>query len=183
MCWEGKHFPGKLGTLLPLAALQLSLCLLQVPAMVRYIHQWLLSNECPEYRLSRTLLDLTEAYPTDVVMTILRVAPSCDRYGAHLPRRPRAHRPITLWSLSQVPDKRRVPGPSVSSHFPALSCQPLSLLPCSLPAPQGPVPTRVGCLGAAGEEQWAEAGLTASSGPCCCPGHGAVAKISPETEL
>ncbi|XP_041908744.1 maestro heat-like repeat-containing protein family member 7 isoform X1 [Corvus kubaryi] len=51
----------------------------QVPAVVRYIHQWLLSNEYPEYRLSRTLLDLTEAYPTDVVMTILRVAPSCDR--------------------------------------------------------------------------------------------------------
>ncbi|XP_068887915.1 maestro heat-like repeat-containing protein family member 7 [Aphelocoma coerulescens] len=50
----------------------------QVPAMVRYIHQWLQSNEYPEYRLSRTLLDLTEAYPTDVVMTILRVAPSCD---------------------------------------------------------------------------------------------------------
>ncbi|XP_017583875.1 PREDICTED: uncharacterized protein LOC108445229 [Corvus brachyrhynchos] len=48
--------------------------------MVRYIHQWLLSNEYnPEYNLSRTLLDLTEAYPTDVVMTLLRVAPSCDR--------------------------------------------------------------------------------------------------------
>ncbi|XP_031970464.1 uncharacterized protein LOC116446548 [Corvus moneduloides] len=66
----------------------------KVPAMVRYIHQWLLSNEYnPEYNLSRTLLDLTEAYPTDVVMTLLRVAPSCDRYGAHLPRRPRAHQP------------------------------------------------------------------------------------------
>ncbi|XP_068888236.1 maestro heat-like repeat-containing protein family member 6 [Aphelocoma coerulescens] len=51
----------------------------RVPAMVRYIHQWLLSNEYPDSRLSRTLLALTEAYPTDVVMTILRVAPSCDR--------------------------------------------------------------------------------------------------------
>ncbi|XP_068888114.1 maestro heat-like repeat-containing protein family member 7 [Aphelocoma coerulescens] len=51
----------------------------RVPAMVRYIHQWLLSNEYPDSRLSRTLLALTEAYPSDVVMTILRVAPSCDR--------------------------------------------------------------------------------------------------------
>ncbi|XP_056370440.1 maestro heat-like repeat-containing protein family member 7 [Oenanthe melanoleuca] len=51
----------------------------QVPAMVRYIHQWLMANESHEHRLHRTLLDLTEAQPTDVVMTLLHVAPSCDR--------------------------------------------------------------------------------------------------------
>ncbi|XP_056371325.1 uncharacterized protein LOC130266022 [Oenanthe melanoleuca] len=51
----------------------------QVPAMVRYIHQWLTANERPEYNVYRPLLDLTEAQPTDVVMALLRVAPSCDR--------------------------------------------------------------------------------------------------------
>ncbi|XP_074390455.1 maestro heat-like repeat-containing protein family member 7 [Zonotrichia albicollis] len=51
----------------------------QVPAMVRYIHQWFMANEFPEYNLHRPLLDLTEAQPADVVMALLRVAPSCDR--------------------------------------------------------------------------------------------------------
>ncbi|XP_056363809.1 uncharacterized protein LOC130261527 [Oenanthe melanoleuca] len=51
----------------------------QVPAMVRYIHQWLTANERPEYNVYRPLLDLTEAQPADVVMALLRVAPSCDR--------------------------------------------------------------------------------------------------------
>nr|XP_041568627.1 uncharacterized protein LOC121468698 [Taeniopygia guttata] len=51
----------------------------QVPAMVRYIHQWLVANEFPEYNLYRPLLDLTEAQPSDVVMALLRVAPVCDR--------------------------------------------------------------------------------------------------------
>ncbi|XP_068034294.1 maestro heat-like repeat-containing protein family member 7 [Anomalospiza imberbis] len=51
----------------------------QVPAMVRYIHQWLMANDSAEPRLNRTLLHLTEAQPNDAVMTLLRVAPSCDR--------------------------------------------------------------------------------------------------------
>ncbi|XP_064256717.1 uncharacterized protein LOC135287298 [Passer domesticus] len=51
----------------------------QVPAMVRYIHQWLMVNQFAEHRLNRTLLDLTEAQPADVLVTLLRVAPSCDR--------------------------------------------------------------------------------------------------------
>ena len=80
--------------------------------MVSYIHQWLLANESAEHRLDRTLLNLTEAQPTDVVVTLLRVAPSCDRYGAHLPRGLRAHQSITLYSLFQVSDQQRVPGPS-----------------------------------------------------------------------
>ncbi|XP_064291571.1 uncharacterized protein LOC135309352 [Passer domesticus] len=76
---KGRTSLGKLGTLLPLAAFQVSLCLLQVPAMVRYIHQWLLANDSAEHRLDKTLLNLTEAQCDDVVMTLLRVAPSCDR--------------------------------------------------------------------------------------------------------
>ncbi|XP_064285391.1 uncharacterized protein LOC135305585 [Passer domesticus] len=51
----------------------------QVPAMVRYIHQWLMANQFVEHRLNRTLLYLTKAQPADVVMTLLRVAPPCDR--------------------------------------------------------------------------------------------------------
>nr|XP_041569241.1 maestro heat-like repeat-containing protein family member 6 [Taeniopygia guttata] len=47
--------------------------------MVRYIHQWLEANQFAEHRLNRTLLDLTEERPADVVMTLLRVAPLCDR--------------------------------------------------------------------------------------------------------
>ncbi|XP_068035042.1 maestro heat-like repeat-containing protein family member 9 [Anomalospiza imberbis] len=47
--------------------------------MVRYIHQWLMANQFAEHRLNRALLDLTKEQPADVVMTLLRVAPSCDR--------------------------------------------------------------------------------------------------------
>ncbi|XP_039411094.1 uncharacterized protein LOC104694590 isoform X2 [Corvus cornix cornix] len=51
----------------------------QVPAMVRDIHQWLMANESDEQSLDRTLLELAEAHPADVGITLLRVAPSCDR--------------------------------------------------------------------------------------------------------
>ncbi|XP_039411509.1 uncharacterized protein LOC109145755 isoform X2 [Corvus cornix cornix] len=54
----------------------------QVPAMVRYIHRWLVANEPAEHRLDNTLLELTAAQPADVVMTLLRVAPLCDRAAA-----------------------------------------------------------------------------------------------------
>ncbi|XP_053838390.1 uncharacterized protein LOC128809967 [Vidua macroura] len=53
----------------------------QVPAMVRYIHQWLTANDSAEHRLDNTLLHLTKVQPNDAVMTLLRVAPSCDRFA------------------------------------------------------------------------------------------------------
>ncbi|XP_030919671.1 uncharacterized protein LOC115948812 [Geospiza fortis] len=74
----------------------------QVPAMVRFIHQWLMANDCAEHRLDKALLNLTRAHPDDAVVTLLRVAPSCDRYGAQLPRGLRPPQPITLYSLAQV---------------------------------------------------------------------------------
>ncbi|XP_064252154.1 uncharacterized protein LOC135284530 [Passer domesticus] len=43
----------------------------QVPAMVRYIHQWLLANDSAEHRLDMALLDLTEA--TLVMWKVLQV--------------------------------------------------------------------------------------------------------------
>ncbi|CAN8175592.1 unnamed protein product [Coccothraustes coccothraustes] len=51
----------------------------QVPALVRYIHQWTMANDSAEHRLDKPLLDLTEAQPADVVKTLLRVSPLCDR--------------------------------------------------------------------------------------------------------
>lgn len=77
--------------------------------MVRYIHRWLLANDADEHRLDKTLLHLTKAHPGDVVVTLLRVAPSCDRYGVHLPTGLRAPQPITLYRLCQV--SRELQGP------------------------------------------------------------------------
>ncbi|XP_077047322.1 uncharacterized protein LOC143695960 [Agelaius phoeniceus] len=54
----------------------------QVPAMVRSIHQWLTANEAAGHRLDKALLELTEEYPSDVLITLLRWAPSCDRWGS-----------------------------------------------------------------------------------------------------
>ncbi|CAN8175628.1 unnamed protein product [Coccothraustes coccothraustes] len=56
----------------------------QVPALVRYIHQWLLANDSAEHRLDKPLLDLTEAQPADVVKTLLRVSPLCDRFAVQI---------------------------------------------------------------------------------------------------
>ncbi|XP_032548182.1 maestro heat-like repeat-containing protein family member 6 isoform X2 [Chiroxiphia lanceolata] len=51
----------------------------KVPALVRYIHRWLTANASAERRLDKALLALVEAHPVDVVVTVLRSAPSCDR--------------------------------------------------------------------------------------------------------
>ncbi|XP_027588327.2 maestro heat-like repeat-containing protein family member 6 isoform X1 [Pipra filicauda] len=51
----------------------------QVPAIVRCIHQWLMSNVSAEHRLDKTLVLLTEEHPMDVAVTLLRSAPACDR--------------------------------------------------------------------------------------------------------
>lgn len=61
--------------------------LLQVPSIVRCIYQWLMSSGAgsAKQRLDNILPELTQAHPHDVVMTLLHCAPSCDRYGAHLP--------------------------------------------------------------------------------------------------
>ncbi|XP_037998634.1 uncharacterized protein LOC119703215 [Motacilla alba alba] len=114
----------------------------QVPAMVRFIHQWLMANDSAEHRLDKTLLHLTEAHPHDAVMTLLRVAPSCDRYGAHQPRGLRAPQPITLYSLCHVSEQQRVPGPSGCSlsqtwHASPQACCHAPLPPLRALSPQG----------------------------------------------
>ncbi|XP_059724353.1 maestro heat-like repeat-containing protein family member 6 [Haemorhous mexicanus] len=54
----------------------------QVPGFVRNMHQKLASSEPPDDRLFMDVLRLTEAHPTDVAVTLLRCAPSCDRGAA-----------------------------------------------------------------------------------------------------
>ncbi|XP_068856289.1 maestro heat-like repeat-containing protein family member 7 [Aphelocoma coerulescens] len=51
----------------------------QVPAMVRNIHQRLGSHVTVDPRLPIYVLRLAEEHPADVVLTLLRCAPSCDR--------------------------------------------------------------------------------------------------------
>nr|XP_031361201.1 maestro heat-like repeat-containing protein family member 6 [Lonchura striata domestica] len=54
----------------------------QVPGFVRNMHQRLVSNGPPDEWLLMDILRLTEAHPTDVAVTLLRCAPSCDRGAA-----------------------------------------------------------------------------------------------------
>ncbi|XP_027564717.1 uncharacterized protein LOC113981516, partial [Neopelma chrysocephalum] len=54
----------------------------QVPAFVRNVHQRLTASETLEEKLLREFLRVTEAHPDDVVVTLLRCAPSCDRAAA-----------------------------------------------------------------------------------------------------
>ncbi|XP_016160661.1 PREDICTED: uncharacterized protein LOC107604345 [Ficedula albicollis] len=53
----------------------------RVPTIVKFIHRWLVSNKdvSSEHRLDKSLLDLTHAHPSDVVVTLLCSAPSCER--------------------------------------------------------------------------------------------------------
>ncbi|XP_053838364.1 uncharacterized protein LOC128809958 [Vidua macroura] len=83
----------------------------QVPAMVRYIHQWLTANDSAEHRLDNTLLHLTKGQPNDTVMTLLRVAPSCDRAATAMwktimcsPRTAKAVQRILLDVLGSWPE-------------------------------------------------------------------------------
>lgn len=63
------------------------LCFLQVPRIVRCIHRWFMTNteESVEHSLDNTLVELTDAHPHDVVVALLRCAPSCDRYWETCP--------------------------------------------------------------------------------------------------
>ncbi|XP_027605212.2 maestro heat-like repeat-containing protein family member 6 [Pipra filicauda] len=54
----------------------------QVPAFVRNIHQRLTANATPEEKLLAEFLRVTDEHPADVVFTLLRCAPSCDRAAA-----------------------------------------------------------------------------------------------------
>ncbi|XP_030920838.1 maestro heat-like repeat-containing protein family member 6, partial [Geospiza fortis] len=51
----------------------------EVPDFVRNMHQRLVSSAPPDDKPFMDILRLTEAHPTDVAVTLLRCAPSCDR--------------------------------------------------------------------------------------------------------
>ncbi|XP_066856157.1 maestro heat-like repeat-containing protein family member 7 [Anser cygnoides] len=54
------------------------------PNILKSIYQWLVSNteESAQHRLDKSLLELAEEHPHDVVVTLLRCSPSCDRAAA-----------------------------------------------------------------------------------------------------
>nr|XP_031363662.1 uncharacterized protein LOC116184764 [Lonchura striata domestica] len=57
-------------------------CFLQVPAIVRNIHQRLMSQVTVDAWLQIDIVRLAEEHPADVVLTLLRCAPTCDRAAA-----------------------------------------------------------------------------------------------------
>ncbi|KAM7023630.1 uncharacterized protein M8220_015224 [Acridotheres tristis] len=59
-----------------------------VPTTVKFIHRWLVSNKdvCSEHRLDKSLLELTHTHPSDVVVTPLCSASSCERQPRHCGR-------------------------------------------------------------------------------------------------
>ncbi|XP_027607801.2 maestro heat-like repeat-containing protein family member 6 [Pipra filicauda] len=54
----------------------------KVQAFMKNMHQRLTANMFPENRLFMDILRLTDTYPADVALTLLRCAPSCDRAAA-----------------------------------------------------------------------------------------------------
>uniref|UniRef100_A0A8C0A0T1 Uncharacterized protein n=1 Tax=Anas zonorhyncha TaxID=75864 RepID=A0A8C0A0T1_9AVES len=50
-----------------------------VPKMVRSIYHWLASVRRPEHRLAKSIGPLAREHPHDVVVTLLRCSPECDR--------------------------------------------------------------------------------------------------------
>ncbi|XP_030920672.1 uncharacterized protein LOC115948936 [Geospiza fortis] len=80
---EGKHFLGEAGEVAALDSIfKSSPCLLQVPAILRNIHQRLVSHITVDARLQSDIVRLAEEHPADVVLTLLRCAPTCDRAAA-----------------------------------------------------------------------------------------------------
>ncbi|XP_068052920.1 maestro heat-like repeat-containing protein family member 7 [Anomalospiza imberbis] len=102
--WEGKLFLGKAGKVAPLHSAPSPPCLLQVPAKVKNIHQRLVSHVSVDARLQIDLVRLAEEHPADVVLTLLRCAPTCDRAAAMMWR--------TIGSS----------GPAVEKVLPTLLC-------------------------------------------------------------
>ncbi|XP_064289587.1 uncharacterized protein LOC135308511 isoform X3 [Passer domesticus] len=75
-----------------------------VPAIVRNIHQRLVSHVTVDARLQIDIVRLAEKHPADVVLTLLRCAPTCDRAAA------------IMWkTIGSV-------GPAVEKVLPTLLC-------------------------------------------------------------
>ncbi|XP_056371449.1 uncharacterized protein LOC130266135 isoform X2 [Oenanthe melanoleuca] len=96
---KGSSSQGKLGQ-----PSKSSPCLPQVPAMVKSIHQRLTSQGTLDAKLHTDILRLAGEHPADVVLTLLRCAPTCDRAAA------------TMWRAIGTS------GPTVEKVLPTLLC-------------------------------------------------------------
>ncbi|XP_064252096.1 uncharacterized protein LOC135284494 [Passer domesticus] len=65
----------------------------QVPAMVKNIHQNLMSHVTVDARLHSDIVRLAEEHPADVALTLLHCAPTCDRAAAMMWRAIGSSRP------------------------------------------------------------------------------------------
>ncbi|XP_064291559.1 uncharacterized protein LOC135309340 [Passer domesticus] len=65
----------------------------QVPAMVKNIHQSLMSHVTVDARLQSDIVRLAEEHPADVALTLLHCAPTCDRAAAMMWRAIGSSRP------------------------------------------------------------------------------------------
>ncbi|XP_064256900.1 uncharacterized protein LOC135287537 [Passer domesticus] len=65
----------------------------QVPAMVKNIHQSLMSHVTVDARLHSDIVRLAEEHPADVALTLLHCAPTCDRAAAMMWRAIGSSRP------------------------------------------------------------------------------------------
>ncbi|XP_027488801.1 uncharacterized protein LOC113941860 [Corapipo altera] len=57
-------------------------CMAEVPAIVRYVHQCLTFHVSPDVRQHIDIRSLADTNPHEVVTTLLRCAPACDRAAA-----------------------------------------------------------------------------------------------------
>eukprot|EP00075_Anas_platyrhynchos_P028570 XP_027317823.1 uncharacterized protein LOC113844180 [Anas platyrhynchos] len=67
------------------------------PGILRSIYQWLVSNteQSAQHRLDKSLLELAEEHPHDVVVTLLRCSPACDRAA------------VTMWRVMVVSSRTK----------------------------------------------------------------------------
>uniref|UniRef100_A0A8C3B6V9 Uncharacterized protein n=1 Tax=Cairina moschata TaxID=8855 RepID=A0A8C3B6V9_CAIMO len=67
------------------------------PGILRSIYQWLVSNteQSAQHRLDKSLLQLAEKHPHDVVVTLLRCSPACDRAA------------VTMWRVMFVSSRTK----------------------------------------------------------------------------
>ncbi|XP_023773409.1 uncharacterized protein LOC111922082 [Cyanistes caeruleus] len=98
------HVPSQATSTGPTQPLRPAECDGMVPTIVRNIHQSLVSHVTVDVRQQIDIIRLAEEHPVDVVLTLLRCAPSCDRAAA------------MMWQTIGSS------GPTVEKVLPALLC-------------------------------------------------------------
>lgn len=108
--------------------------------MVKDIHQRLVSSMTMDIGLENYFVTLAEEHAANVVMSLLHCAPSCDRYGAQLPRELRAPWPVgpSLCAACPVGSARQAESSGVLG--PHCSCCRAPSLPLRAPGLCHPAP-------------------------------------------